>query len=128
MKKRILAFATVLTMLLQMITAVSAESGIVIGNLKFENGKIIVPVTVDKSGESYSLLVMRKGGDSSVIDDRYAMDEKIAGDDLKIEFKFKMPETKECLVSDENPDGFTDGTYTVTVKGNHTEKASLDFD
>ena len=89
MKKRILAFATVLTMLLQMITAVSAESGIVIGNLKFENGKIIVPVTVDKSGESYSLLVMRKGGDSSVIDDRYAMDEKIAGDDLKIEFKFK---------------------------------------
>lgn len=129
MKKNFLSALIVFIMAMQLIMPISfAEIGIVIEKPRFDGGKIKVSATVDQQGKRYSMLVVSKGGDPKNISDRYAMCEELSNDDKKVTFIFKMPETRESLKTSDNPNGYTDGTYTITVKGNGTSKAELDFE
>jgi hypothetical protein len=128
MKKKFLSVLIACAVIIQIFPLAFAAGEITIGTPKFEGGKIKISVIVDQVGKSYSMLVVRQGGDPNNLADRYAMCEEVSNENKIVTFIFKMPETRSDLVSESNPNGYTDGVYTITVKGNNTGKASLDFD
>ena len=127
MRKRLFAVFIAVIIAVAYVPVLYAAGTITINEPKFENGKITVTASVDASNRDYTMFVVSKGGDPKNLNERYGMGEEISDADKIVSFTFKMPEIREILKSETNPNGYTDGEYTIIIRGRSTDKAEKDF-